>query len=307
MKSNLYKSLTLLPAFVLLFVALLSSSLAWAQESQTKVETVDEDTINTKSTKKKTISIEEKNGVKVVTIVTEEKGKKTVQVLEGEEAEAFVAKEMERADFSMEDLELEMDHVNFDFDEGDIEKIIKIKSVKGGSEQDIEVFKEGNFDMNEMDVKVDDNRISISYTNENGKKVEKVIEVDSEELMNAMDNKVVIIKSIEVDDEENTEKRVVKRVMVSDTDMGNSNSEMLDNLEIDVDKSTSTVQIRVTPNGEGRVQISVMDMGGNQLFSDSYNGKGEYNKKIELGDHEGIVILKIEQGENVFVRKLYTQ
>lgn len=118
---------------LLLTVSLLAVS-AFGQEEKKEV----------KHTIQKEINVEEENGEKVVTIVTEENGTKTEEVYKGEAAEEKLAElENQHAEIQVIEVEEEIEQnvqKEVTMEEVNGEKVLTIKTIKDGKEE-VEVLK----------------------------------------------------------------------------------------------------------------------------------------------------------------------
>lgn len=323
MKTITKQKLSLLPAFLFLFTAMLTSSFALAQHhheetTQTKVIVKTEDV----NAIKKTIKITQENGESVVTITTEKNGEVTIEKYTGEEAEQYMAEHAKHTGTTTKKIIIE----DFDIDDSDAEthtmhwttssdenQSATIKIIKMDGDSSIGIS------MNDINIDVTDSNdnkvIVMKFVDENGKSQVKTMVINEEDIEKNMKYIDDVLENmeieVEVSEEMDDSNKVQKIVMVKtvafemedDSAEGHS-STIFDNLKVTPNKSDGILQIQFTPKTKGTVEISVQDGEGAVLFTDSYNGKSEYSKNISVGNLYGTYIVKIEQGNEVEVRKL---
>lgn len=329
---------SLLPAFALIVAAGFTSTIGYAQETKTvtkKVMVKEDHEVQ----KTKTIEVEEINGEKVVTVTTVSDGEKTIMKFKGEEADKFLEEQHEQMHMQVHKMSLEeMENMEFDIEvegmeEGDMKKIIIVSdgnethSHSGKHETIVWTGKdseEHHINIEDMNINVTDGedgepmKIQMTYTDENGKKVDKVMVVDKTEMAETMEDVEEILEDMNINidldidkddaDSKNVKTVVVKKkIIISEDDkvfIEDTDSKMFSTFSISPNPSNGRVQLEFETAKKGDVNILVTGVEGNELFKDSFNGKGNYSKSIELNDYHGVVIVKITQGNEVEVRKL---
>jgi len=313
---------SLLPAFLFLFGAFLTSSLAFAQSEKNEKSTskviVKSDSV---STFKKIINVEDVNGEKVVTVTTIQDGNKNVETFTGKEAEEYLEncvelkmKEATTSGFTFED----------DAEDSENVKVIIMKSERGVlNSKDVIMLKEGT-DENMEIVFIGESEnglnedgvitIDVNYTDDGGKEMAKVIVMNETELVHSMEEMQALLEDMDIEidfTEADEEGRRVKTVIVTNKiviEENENSNDVVDSMwsEFTVSPNPSNGQLKInfTPVNKGKVIVTVLDMEGAVLFTDSYNGKSAYSKNINIAEYKGIVILKVEQGNEVEVRKL---
>ena len=91
MRTNNQHILSLLPAIILVVLAGFTSSISFAQNSESTKKVITKSSSEIQKTK--TIEVENINGEKVVTVTTIQDGEKTIMIYKGEEAEKFLQKQ----------------------------------------------------------------------------------------------------------------------------------------------------------------------------------------------------------------------
>ena len=334
MKTLIRSSYTLLPAFVLLALAILTSSLAYAQSSEeqttaTKVII----TTNTDENESKSVNIEEVNGEKIVTITTTKNGKTTIEKYTGDEAENYLEEHNETMILEMDDVDLEDMQFTFDLEgmeEGDGKKIIfKTKTTENNPENSHQVIwtTEDNetvdVEFEDIDVEINETadgesmKIELSFTDKDGKKIDKVIVMDDEEIESSIKAVETLLEDLNVNIEMNLEGTdanderedptvITRKIVIAKSSHKNEveSSSIFNNIEVTPNSSNQEVKINFEPKNKSKIKISVSDAQGNVLFMDSYNGKSTYSKTIKIPDYKGVIMVKIEQGNEIEIRKL---
>lgn len=324
MKKNMLNSRSLLPAFLLLFGAFLTSTLAFAQAENEKVS---ESKIVIKSSKeaklKKTISVEEVNGEKVVTVTTETEGNKNVEKYVGQEADDYLEK-------SAENMISEAKENGFEFkmDCNDEENVQVIMMQTGGKDQahskviwvSDEADSDIEFSANSINVNNEDGIITmdLNYTGADGEEVAKMIVFNETEIVKSLEEMQELLEDMDVQIDMNitTEGEggkeiktviVTKKIVLDETsenELDDLNNSMFQTFSISTNLNRGQIQLDFETINKGKGKVSVLDINGNLLFMDSFNGKSPYTKNITISDYHGIAILKIEQDDKVEVRKL---
>lgn len=338
MKNSTIKSASLFPTLVFTLMAACSSTLGLAQGSPPPPPPP---SVKKEIQKTKTVEVEEINGESQVTVTTIENGEKTIVIYKGKEADEYLEKNIERAiedvhtvtmqrTETMEGMEFHMDVEGME--KGDARKIIVVTEGDEGQEHRVEKVvwnEDGNhsFDMEDMDVNITDGengesiKIEMKYTDENGERVEKVMEFDEEQITKTIEDAQELLNDlnididldIEMDQADAKESKTViikKKIIIEDEEAilsDGGNSEMLSHLEISPNPSRGMVRLEFEPTQEGKVKISMDTIDGMNLYTDSYDGDGEYNKNIKLNDYTGVVLITINQGNEVEVRKVIVQ
>ena len=324
MKNFTTKQLSLLPASIFLFAAFLSSTMAYSQSEKTTESTSKIMVKSSSDTKlRKTIEVKEINGDKVVTVTTVSDGNKNVEVYKGQEAEDFLENSAEIIIKEAEEhgLKFETDSD----DDGEI-SIVMMKSGSGSGsdhkviwvtdDDDEPFFKLNGAAQIEVDEENSVITISVNYTDEDGENTEKIIVFDETELVKSLeemgqlleDMDIDINMDISIDDSDGEKVRTVivtkKIIIEEDENLEDEGSEMFKEFEVSPNPSKGQIKLNFEPTKTGKVKVSVLDIKGNVLYTDSYNGKSAYSKNISLENYSGVVILKIEQGNKVEIHKL---
>jgi len=325
MKAFIYNSRTLLPAFLLLFGAILSSTFAYAQSEGKKVS---ESKIVIKSNKdaklKKTIDVEEINGETVVTVTTETDGNKNVEKYTGQEAEEYL-------DSSAELMITEAEENGFEFimDSEDDEnvKVIMMQTGDDGQVSSKVIWVSDEEDnagvevrANSVNVNNEDGIITmdINYTGADGEEIAKMIVFNETEIVNSIEEMQELLEdmNVEIDMNITTEGEdgkkiktviVTKKILLEESDeieLEKLTNSMFSTFGMSANLNTGQIQLDFETINKGKGKVSVLDINGNVLFMDSFNGKSPYAKNITISNYHGMAILKIEQGDNVEVRKL---
>jgi hypothetical protein len=286
----------------------------------------------------KTIEVKEVNGEKQVTVTTTQNGQKTVMIYTGTEAETFLKEHHEKMNTSSNQMKMEeLEDMEFTMniegmEEGDTKKIIIVSSDNNDHEngdhetivwstEDGETHK---IDINHMNVDVTDGedgepmKIKMSYTDENGKNVNKVMVIDKTEMAETMEDVEDILHEMNIDIDmdinikdsngKNVKTVVVsKKIIISEDDetmIEEAESKMFSSFSLSPNPSSGVVKLEFTPVNKGNIDIMVTGVDGNEIYTEAYNGKGKYSKTIQLNDYQGVVILTISQGDYVEVRKI---
>ncbi|MGB0391588.1 MAG: T9SS type A sorting domain-containing protein [Salibacteraceae bacterium] len=328
---------SLLPVFVLLLGAGFFSSIGLAQESQTKTISKKVEIKNDQEvTKTKTIEVEEINGEKQVTVTTISNGEKTIIKYKGEEAEKFLEGQQKRMQEEVDKIHLEdLEDMEFTFnvegmEEGDSKKIIIVKTDDTRSDQHENIVwtgdngEEHHISINDMNLNVTDGedgepmKVQMSYTDENGKQVKKVMVIDKTEMADTMEDVEDILKDMNInidldidvdEDDSKTVKTVIvkKHIIINEKDevyMEDDDSEMFNSFSLSPNPSNGVINLEFEASNKGAMDIILSTLEGNEIFKDTFNGKGKYSKTIHLNKHQGVVMLTITQGNEVEVRKL---
>ncbi len=334
MRNLINNTYTLLPAFAILILATLTSSIAFAQsteEQTTSTKVII--TTNTDENESRSVDIEEVNGEKIVTITTTKNGKTTIEKYKGEEADAYLEEHNETMVVEIDDLNLEDMQFTFDLEgmnKGDEKKIIfKTKTDENDSQNSHQIIwtTEGNEEVNiefeDLDVEINESedgesmKIEWSFTDKDGQKIEKVIVMNDAEIESSMEAVETLLEDMNVNIEmnfegtntsdENEEPVVITRkiVIAKNTSQNEvESSSIFKSIEVTPSTSSQELKINFEPKNKSKIKISVSDNEGNVLFIDSYNGKSFYSKTIKIPDYKGVIMVKIEQGNEVEIRKL---
>jgi len=152
---------------------------------------------------------------------------------------------------------------------------------------------------------------------ENGNKRIEIYRGEEAEKYLTQQQEVVVVKMEEMDinnmeftfDVEGMQEGDGKKVIfiTADSDVSGKEgveSTMFESFSVSQNPSNGKVEIAFNPINKGEVNVSILDGKGNVLFTDSYNGKGEYAKTISILGYNGVVMVKVAQGNEVEVRKL---
>lgn len=338
MSNTSFTSKSLWPAFLFLMVAVCVSSFGFAQNSETNTVMV-----NTSSEikKTKTIQVETVNGEQQVTVTSIHNGEKTTVIYTGEAAEKYLAQQMEQMETDVHKIQLkEMEDMQFTFnvegmETGDAKRILIVTEAEKNSHPKIQetiVWSEENNDiehlnMSDINVNVTDGadgelmKIEMSYTDENGKKVDRTMVIDEakvnetmkdvQELLNDLDIDIDIDFDREEPGYENTKIIVISEqneVEKSQRPVNQSDaSEMLSEFSIEINASRKKIKVSLTPIQESPLTVLVSGIDGNELFSETYDGKGRYSKSIPIDDYHGVVVLTITQGKKATSKKVIVE
>jgi len=327
--------LSLFPVFILFFLAGVTRTVAFAQSSNQTIvvkKSASEDDGEVKI--KKTVEVEDVNGEMKVTVTTIENGNENIEIYKGVAAEKYLAQQQEIMVVKME--EMNIDDMEFTFDvegmeEGDGKKIIIMTADSDGgstsSSQSVWVTEgdlEDDLNMKDMNVNVtkgeegEPTKIELSYTNEKGEKVDKIMIIDEaqkaesmaqvQELLEDMNIHIDMdVSEAEVDGKTVKTVIITKKIVIEESDASGkeaAESKMFESFSVSPNPSKGVVKIAFTPMNKGKVNVTVLDVKGNVLFTDSYNGKGAYAKTVSIPDYNGVVMVKVAQGNVVEVRKL---
>lgn len=340
MKISTNKSASLFPTLVFTLLATCSSTLGLAQGSPPPPPPP---SVKKEIHKSKTVKVEEVNNEAQVTVTTIENGEKTVVIYKGVEAEKYLENHIEKSveDVqvrtvrmksvqNMEDMEFHMDVEGME--KGETRKIIVVS--QGDDEQGRQVEKSvwnsdenHSFEMEDMDVNITDGengesiKIEMKYTDENGERVEKIMEFDEEQITKTIEDAQELLNDLNIDIDLNIEMDqadakeaqtviIKKKIVIEDEEtilIDEDDSEMLSHLEISPNPSRGMVRLEFEPSQAGKVKISVDTIDGMNLYTDSYDGDGKYSKNIKLNEYSGVVLITIHQGNEVEVRKVIVQ
>jgi hypothetical protein len=314
--------------------AILTSSLAYAQTTEEQTSTTKVIiTTNTDENESKSVDIAEVNGEKIVTITTTKNGKTTIEKYTGEEAEAYLEENNETMIVEMEDINLEDMQFTFDLEgmeEGDGKKIIfKTKSTEASPENSHQVIwttednEKVDVEFEDVDIEINETedgesmKIELNFTDKDGKKVEKVIVMDESEIESSIKAVETLLEDLNVNIEMNLEGTdskddseepavITRKIIIAKSSHSNEaeSSTIFNEIKVTPNSSKQEIQINFEPKNKSKMKISVSDSEGNVLFVDSYNGKSSYSKTIKIPNYKGVVMVKIEQGNEIEIRKL---
>jgi hypothetical protein len=323
MRTYISNTQTLLPAFLLLFGAFLTSTLAFAQSENEPAVSRTIVTSSKESKLKKTINIDDIDGEKVVVVTTVKDGVTTYETYEGEAAEEYIENS---AELMIE----EATESGFSFETKSSDntelKVIMMKCDSGSANGE-QVIWMSESDENEYEIALDGESINVTnengvmtldvnYTNEDGDKMTKVMVFNETEIVNSMEEMEAMLEDMNIEininiDGEDADGKKVKTVIVTkkivieeSEDSSDMEDSMFSEFSVSPNPSNGELKIKFEPINKGKIVVTVLDIKGNVLFTDSYNGKSSYSKNINIENYKGVVMLKVEQGENVEVRKL---
>lgn len=309
--------ITFIKSFILLFAMGLTANSSMAQTSVQKIETEES---NKKTAIRKTVEVENLNGEKVVTVTTIEGNNKNVEVFTGNEAEEYLSKSHSKT--------MKM-HVstgsNSNHDGEAVQKsiiVIKTDGENAHSEDMVWISDDGDAEnIEDIDITVTSGEngypsvVTMVFVNEDGEKSERTIEIDEEEITKSIEELEKTLEDmnihIEMDLSGESDKEHVKIIKISkgmeieeNQEMGEHESNLFESFSLTVNSDDNLVKIAFTPKKKGKTNVTISDQDGVKLHSESYSGKGEFSKKITVPQDSRILIIKIEQGNEIEIRKL---
>ena len=306
--------ITLIKPLILLFVLGLTANFSMGQTSVQKTVIKEG---NKKIAIKKTVEVEDLNGEKVVTVTTIEGENKNVEVFTGKEAEEFLSKSHTGSKTMKMQVSTSSDS---DHDGEAVQKsiiVIKTDGDNAHSEDMVWISNDDNVEnIEDIDVSVtsgengDPTVVTMILVNEDGIKSERTIEIDEEEITKSIEELEKTLEDmnihIEMDFSDDSDNESVKIIRVSETIELDERQEsnLFQSISLSTNSTKNTVAIKFTPKTKGTTKVSITDQDGVKLFTESYNGKGAFSKKITVPQDTRIVVLKIEQGNEIEIRKL---
>lgn len=289
----------------------------------------------------KNMEVTEENGIKTVTITTTENGKTTQEVYTGEEAEKYLQDQhhsngtmindehhifMFSTDSMMkckmkihDDLKGNFDHsFHFDFD-----SLIQIsaKDIMGDfdwngdySEEMKKMMEEMQKNLGEMKMEFHDTIIKLDGNEKNIMMI--MHDGDENEIIHTSpDGKVIRIEKKEPGDENGEKKAtsikkvmIARFIMIEDIPAEKKKNELEDvkmGFYPNPGNGDFTLEFTIEDNDE--TVITIHDLTGKTIYTETVKGKGDYKKQIHLDEPSGIYIVKIQQGKKSMTKKLIIQ
>lgn len=279
----------------------------------------------------KTVEVVNENGELQVTISTIEDGNKTVEVLTGEEAQAWLDKEEAGEGDKEISISISMDDEDmtnaFEFhfsDDMDMEELHKMLSEKFegmdnvfqfhvDSMMDLSVLKElHNIDI-DMDSLQAEIHMRIKEMHEGMPQMtSKMIVITddedlSEEEMKELEDMGV---SIQVDGKGDNKTVVVARIIrIEDVEPEEDEESLeVESLNLYPNPNSGQFKLKFEVEGNKATTVEVFDTAGKRVFDSKVKGAGKHEIDLDISDNDkGVYILKLTQGKKVSTKKIVVQ
>lgn len=277
----------------------------------------------------KKIEIIEENGMKTVKVEITENGNTTTEIYSGDAADEFLKKEhgshfgnkqdhIIHMDFDMDTLnhsfEFKIGDENFSFSQFGLDSMMKTfdfnfdfnGEMNEEMKKMMEELKNQSFDLKNF-------HWNDSLMNSFGKNNQMII-IDDAELDEKTKDELKKM-GIDIDTEMKDGKKVTSKVIVARMvlieDMEpEKKTKVLDDVNIgfypNPGNGDFTLEFNIEEEKDEAV-ISIHDMTGKIVYTETVKGKGNYKKQINLDEPSGIYILKIQQGKKAITKKLVIQ
>lgn len=277
----------------------------------------------------KKVEIIEENGTKTVKVETTENGNTTTEIYSGDAADEFLKKEhgshfgnkqdhIIHMDFDMDTLnhsfEFNIGDENFSFSRFGLDSIMKSFDFNFDFNGEMnEEMKKMMEELKNMPLHMENFQWTDSLSNTIGKN-NKMIIIDDAELDEKTKEELKKM-GIDIDTEIKDGKKVTSKVIVARMVLiedvePEKKTKVLDDVNIgfypNPGNGDFTLEFNIEEEKDEAI-ISIHDMTGKIVFTETVKGKGNYKKQISLDEPSGIYILKIQQGKKAITKKLVIQ
>jgi len=284
----------------------------------------------TERTISKKIEISEENGIKTVKVETSENGNTETRIYSGDAADEYLKNENEGIDHTPMNghlkfnIDLDIDTLNpffnlqmgdnFSFSPFGLDSMFKSFDFNfdfnGEMSEEIKKMME---ELKNMPFEMEHFQWNDSLTNSFGKNNRMIIIDDAE-----IDEKTKEeLKKMGIDIESEMKKGkkvsskviVARMVLIEDVEP-EKKSKLLDDVNIgfypNPGNGDFTLEFNLEEEKDEAI-ISIHDLTGKVVYTETVKGKGNYKKQITLNEPSGIYILKIQQGKKAITKKLVIQ
>lgn len=288
--------------------------------------TMAQDTDSKHITISKNIEVSDENGVKTVTVTTTENGNTTTEIYTGVDADNFLENEHSTTQWHQQNgaiIDINIDSImggnhmillndmmdggfNFEFDMDSL--MSKCKIMMNGA------FPE---EMKKMMEELEKNGIHMSHSfshdtiiNSDGNSKHIKIIIDGDESNNNEEEVIIIRKGngdITMDDKNVKVKTIIiaHSVIMEDVPAEKKKNELEDvSLSFYPNPGNGDFTLEFTIDDEDETVITIHDLTGKIIYSETVKGKGDYKKKISLDEPSGVYIVKVQQGKKAMTKKL---
>lgn len=272
----------------------------------------------------KNIEVTDENGVQTVTVTTTENGVTTTEIFTGADADNYLNNDQQSVMWNQQnggiiDINIDslMDNAHMIFLNDNMAEGFHFEFDMDSLMSKCKIMMDGEFpeEMKKMLEELEKNGMTMHHqfshdtildANGIGKHIK--ISIDSDEVeIGDTDEDVVIIHKNSGDHKNVKVKTIIiaHSVLIEDIPAEKKKNELEDvSLSFYPNPGNGDFTLEFSIEDEDETIISIHDITGKIIYTETVKGKGDYKKKISLDEPSGVYIVKVQQGKKAMTKKL---